>query len=91
MLKDLYSKYYYDENYNCAETMIRAGNEYYELGLHDREMQMLGGFGAGIQSGNTCGAILAAVSILSMRFASAAFSSSVSSGGSSCGSSILPM
>ncbi len=67
-LKDLYSKYYYDQNYNCAETMIRAGNEYYELGLHDRDMISFGGFGAGIQTGNTCGAILSAVSILSMRY-----------------------
>ena len=57
-LKDLYSKYYYDQNYNCAETMIRAGNEYYELGLHDRDMIAFGGFGADIQTGNTCGAIL---------------------------------
>ncbi len=68
MLKDHYSKYYLEGNYNCAETVIRAGNDYYELGLHDRDMQMMGGFGAGIQSGNTCGAILAAVSILSMRY-----------------------
>ncbi len=67
-LKDLYSKYYYDQNYNCAETMIRAGNEYYELGLHDRDMIAFGGFGAGIQTANTCGAILSAVSILSMRY-----------------------
>ncbi len=67
-LIDLYSKYYYDQNYNCAETMIRAGNEYYELGLHDRDMIAFGGFGAGIQTGNTCGAILSAVSILSMRY-----------------------
>ncbi|MCR4595793.1 MAG: C-GCAxxG-C-C family protein [Lachnospiraceae bacterium] len=67
-LKNLYSKYYYDQNYNCAETMIRAGNEYYELGLHDRDMIAFGGFGAGIQTGNTCGAILSAVSILSMRY-----------------------
>ena len=67
-LKDLYSKYYYDQNYNCAETMIRAGNEYYELGLHDRDMIAFGGFGAGIQTGNTCGAILSAVSLLSMRY-----------------------
>ncbi len=68
MLKDLYEKYYYDENYNCAETLIRAANEYYDLGLHDRDMIMLGGYGAGIQTGNTCGAILAAVSVLSMKY-----------------------
>ena len=68
MLKDYYEKYYYDLNYNCAETMIRAANEYYDLGLHDRDMVMLGGYGAGIQTGNTCGAILAAVSVLSMKY-----------------------
>ncbi len=68
MLRDFYEKYYYDQNYNCAETMIRAANEYYDLKLHDRDMIMLGGYGAGIQTGNTCGAILAAVSVLSMRY-----------------------
>ena len=68
MLKDIYAKYYYEGNYNCAETMIRAANEYYDLGLHDRDMIALGGFGAGIQTGNTCGAVLAAVSVLSMKY-----------------------
>ena len=55
-------------NYNCAETIIRAGNEYYDLGLHDRDMIAFGGFGGGIQTGNTCGAILSAVSVLSMKY-----------------------
>ena len=68
MLKDLYEKYYYNMNYNCAETIIRAGNEYYDLRLHDRDMIAFGGFGAGIQTGNTCGAILSAVSVLSMKY-----------------------
>ena len=68
MLKDCFEKYYYDQNYNCAETMIRAANEYYDLKLHDRDMIMLGGYGGGIQTGNTCGAILAAVSVLSMKY-----------------------
>ncbi len=68
MLKDCFEKYYYDQNYNCAETVIRAANEYYDLKLHDRDMIMLGGYGGGIQTGNTCGAILAAVSVLSMKY-----------------------
>ena len=67
MLKDLYEKYYFEGNYNCAETIIRAGNDYYDLGLHDRDIIAYGGFGAGIQTGNTCGAVLAGVSILSMK------------------------
>lgn len=68
MLKDHLANYYFEGNYNCAETIIRAGNDYYNLGLHDRDMIMMGAFGAGIQTGNTCGAILAGASILSMKY-----------------------
>ena len=68
MLKDIFEKYYFDGNYNCAETMIRAANEYYGLGLHDRDMIMVGGFGAGMQCGSTCGAVLSAVAVLSMKY-----------------------
>ena len=68
MLKDLYEKYYLNENYNCAETLIRAANEYYDLGLHDRDMIAFGVYGGGIQTGNTCGAILSAASVLSMKY-----------------------
>lgn len=71
MLKDLLGKYYFDQNYNCAETILRAGNEYYNLGLHDRDMIMVAAYGAGIQSGNTCGAVLAGASILSMKYVEA--------------------
>ena len=68
MLKDIFEKYYFDGNYNCAETMIRAANEYYDLELHDRDMIMVGGYGAGMQCGSTCGAVLSAVSVLSMKY-----------------------
>lgn len=71
MLKELLPKYYLDQNYNCAETIIRAGNEYYNLGLHDRDMIMVAAFGAGIQSGSTCGAVLAGASVLSMKYVEA--------------------
>ncbi len=68
MLKDIFGRYYFDGNYNCAETMIRAANEYYGLGLHDRDMIMVGGYGGGMQCGNTCGAVLSAVAVLSMKY-----------------------
>jgi len=71
MLKDLLPKYYFDMNYNCAETILRAGNEYYNLGLHDNDMKLVAAYGAGIQCGNTCGAILAGASILSMKYVEA--------------------
>ena len=71
MLEDVYAKYYFEGNYNCAETIIRAANEYYELGLHDRDMIMVGAYGAGIQCGNTCGAVLSAAALLSMKYVEA--------------------
>lgn len=67
-LADLVEKYYFEGNYNCAETIIRAGNEYYNLGLHDRDMIMVAGYGAGIQTGNTCGAILSGAAVMSMKY-----------------------
>lgn len=71
MLKDLLPKYYFDQNYNCAETILRAANEYYDLGLHDKDMILVGAYGAGIQSGNTCGAVLSAAAILSLKYVEA--------------------
>lgn len=68
MLKDCMGKYYFEGNYNCAETVLQAANEYYDLGLTEHEIKMFGGFGAGIQSGNTCGAVLASVGILSHKY-----------------------
>lgn len=68
MLKDVAEKYYFSQNYNCAETIIRAANEYYNLGLHERDMILVAGFGAGMQTGNTCGTLLSAISVLSMKY-----------------------
>lgn len=68
MLKDCIGKYYLDGNYNCAETILRAANDYYGLELHDRDMIMVGAYGAGIQTGSTCGAVLGAVAVLSMKY-----------------------
>ena len=38
MLKDVYQKYYFEQNYNCAETLLRAANDYYvEAKAHESE------------------------------------------------------
>lgn len=71
MLKDLLPKYYFEQNYNCAETILRAANEYYDLQIHDKDMILVGAYGAGIQSGNTCGAVLSAAAVLSMKYVEA--------------------
>ena len=71
MLKDYTEKYYYDQNYNCAETLLHAANGYYGLGLENREMKLAAGFGGGMQTGNICGCVLSAIRIFSMKYVEA--------------------
>ena len=68
MLKDLWESYYLEENYNCAESLLRAANDYYALGLRENEMKLVGGYGRGVQTEGVCGAYLSAVGVLSMRY-----------------------
>ena len=65
MLKDVAEQFYFD-NYNCAESVFLAANSYYSLGIDPSSSKLVGGFGGGIQTGSSCGAFLAAVSILSV-------------------------
>ena len=67
MLEDVARKYY-QQGYNCAESMIRAGNEYYGLGLNDKDMNMLAGFGGGLQVGDVCGALTGAICVISSKY-----------------------
>lgn len=67
-LKEYLNKYYYDQNYNCAESLLRAANEAWDLGIEDRDMILMAGYGAGMQTGSTCGAVLAAIGVLSLRY-----------------------
>ena len=67
MLKDLAQKYY-DLDYNCAESIVHAGNEYYSLGLSEHDMRMVGAFGAGMQVGDLCGALTGAACVISARY-----------------------
>ena len=67
MLKETAIKYY-QQGYNCAESIIRAGNEEYSLGLHDRDMNMAAAFGGGFQIGDVCGALSGAACVISSRY-----------------------
>lgn len=68
MLKDAALPYYLEQNCNCAETLIHAGNEYYGLELSEKEMKLVGVYGGGIQCGSVCGALLSAAALLSLRY-----------------------
>lgn len=67
MLKDLAAKYY-QQGYNCAETIIRAGNEYYNLGLDEKAFRITGAFGGGLQVGDICGALSGSACIISGKY-----------------------
>ncbi|MBP7479158.1 MAG: cysteine synthase A [Spirochaetaceae bacterium] len=50
----------------CSEAIIRAFNEYYQLGMTDNELKIATGFGAGLGGSKcSCGSVTAGVIILS--------------------------
>lgn len=62
-------KKYYDKAYdlNCAETMLYAANEEYDMKLSKETLKTMSAFGGGMAIESVCGAItgaLAAISIL---------------------------
>lgn len=64
MLKETAVRYY-SEGYNCAESLIRAANEIWKLGLDEKACHLAGGLGGGLQIGDVCGALTGAVCALS--------------------------
>lgn len=67
MLKDLAAQYY-KQGYNCAESITRAGNEYYNLGLDEKAFRMTGAFGGGLQVGDICGALSGSACVISSKY-----------------------
>lgn len=62
-----YIKYYYQSDYNCAETLLHAANDYYQLGIHEEDIKMMAGFGAGMYTGETCGALTGSIAAISKK------------------------
>ncbi len=62
---NLIEKYYALQDYNCAETLLHAANEYYALNLNEEDMRMMAGFGGGMFVGATCGALVGSVAAIS--------------------------
>lgn len=67
MLREV-AKKYYELGFNCSESILRAGNEYYQLGLQDHDMIMVAAFGGGMQIGDVCGCITGACCVLSSKY-----------------------
>lgn len=69
MLRDTASKYYnlgYD--LNCAETILYAANEEYNLGLSHETLKAVAGFGGGMAVEEACGAATGAVAVIGIMF-----------------------
>ena len=67
MQKEL-RKYWDKTNYNlsCSETVLRAANEFYNLGLQETCFKMMSAFSGGMFEGEVCGVVTAGISVLSL-------------------------
>ena len=68
MLKERVMEYYLNQDYNCAESIIRAANDKYGLGLQEEAIHALGGFGSGCCAGRLCGTCAAGVAAISAKY-----------------------
>ena len=69
MFRDTVLKYYSKEkDFNCAETILYAANEEYNLNLEKKALKTMAGFGGGMAVGSTCGAIVGAVAVISVMY-----------------------
>jgi len=66
-LRDI-AKVHYLNHHNCAESLLMAANEMYNLGLTDREILMMKGFGGGFGVGAACGAMTGALAALGLIY-----------------------
>lgn len=67
MTRDRIYDYFINKDYNCAETMLRALNDEYKLGIDEEAYKLVGGFGGGMACGRACGALCGGCAALSSR------------------------
>ncbi len=76
MLRDRAYDLLIGQGYNCAETMLHLCDEALELHLTDETYRALGVFGAGMASGEVCGAVAAAAGVLGILYTQGEFNKS---------------
>lgn len=65
MLADVAERYFLEGDFNCAESVLLAANEVYDLGLNKENCHLLvSAFGGGLGCGLLCGAIAGAMAAL---------------------------
>lgn len=69
MLIDRCKKYYdIRNNLNCAECILYAANEEYNMGINPDDLKLAAGFGGGMAVEGTCGALTGAIMVLGRLF-----------------------
>lgn len=56
-------------NLNCCERILRGSNIAYGLGMREEDLRVSAPFGGGMGVGSTCGAIVGALMVLSLKYA----------------------
>ena len=63
------AKFYYNENgKNCAEAILLAASDVYNLNLNDEDAKLLVGFGGGMGCGSVCGCLAASIAVIGKIF-----------------------
>lgn len=69
MLKETVRKYRKEEyDFNCAESIMYAANEEYDLNLSKQTLKIMAGFGGGMAIGDVCGVIAGAIGVIGIMF-----------------------
>lgn len=69
MLKDKVTKFYTSEyDLNCAETILYAANEEYNLNLSKETFKTMAAFGGGMAVEGTCGVVTGSITVLGLLF-----------------------
>ena len=69
MLKETVIKNRKEEyDLNCAECIIYAANEEYNLNLKEETLKVMAGFGGGMATGDVCGVITGAIGVIGVMF-----------------------
>ena len=69
MLKETVKKYRTEEyDLNCAESIMYAANEEYNLNLSQQTLKVMAGFGGGMATGDVCGIITGSIGVIGIMF-----------------------
>lgn len=64
-----YGDPYNPYHYNCAESILNAANDYYNLNLDKKTLNLITPFGGGMYTGDACGMVTGGLAVIGLIFA----------------------